>query len=511
MDIVEVVRVLRAGASDRTLTHLLGHNRRTIAKYRAWAEQQGLLTGPLPSAGELQQLLAQTLPRTRPPQQTSTLAPYQEEIAALRTQGVEMAAIRGRLEERHGPPISYSAVRRLVQRLEPRQPQAVVRVEVPPGSEAQVDFGYAGLTLDPATGRARKSWVFVLVLSWSRHLYAEVVFDQRVETWLLGHQHAFEAWGGAPGRIVPDNLKAAIVRASFTEPLAQRAYRECAAHYGFLIDPTPPRTPRHKGKVEQGGVHYVARNFLAGRDPEPLDLRNAALRQWTAQTAGRRTHGTTKQAPLQRFETVEQAALRPLPPMPYDPAVWKQAIVARDCHLTFEGAYYSVPYRLVGTAVLLRGGARTVEVYDAEHHLVATHSRVAAGERQTHLWHLPAEKIPNLVLTREDCLAQARAIGPATTTLVQALLDHRPEDRLRSAGRLIRLAQRTTPQRLEQACARALVFGVSDYPTIKRILEAGLDAEAAVAPPPGGNSGVASYVFARPAAEFAASLLGGGR
>jgi transposase len=511
MDIVEVVRVLRAGASDRALTHLLGHNRRTIAKYRAWAEQQGLLEGPLPSAGEMQRLLAQTLPRTCPPQQTSTLAPYREEIAALRAQGVEMAAIRARLEERHGHQVSYSAVRRLVQRLEPRPVEAVVRVEVPPGSEAQVDFGYAGLTLDPLTGQARRSWVFVLLLSWSRHLYAEVVFDQRVETWLLCHRHAFEAWSGAPQRIVPDNLKAAIVRASFTEPLAQQAYRECATHYGFLIDPTPPRTPRHKGKVEQGGVHYVARNFLAGRAPEPLDVRNAALRRWTVQTAGRRTHGTTKQAPLSRFETVEQAALRPLPPTPYDPAVWKQARVARDCHLTFEGAYYSVPYRLVGAAVLIRGGTRTVEVYDADHQLVATHSRVAAGERQTQLWPLPGEKIPNLVLTREDCLAQAQAIGPATTTLVQALLEHRPEDRLRSAGRLVRLAQRTGPQRLEQACARALAFGVSDYPTIKRILEAGLNAEAAVAPPPVGSNGAANYIFARPAAEFAANLLGGGR
>jgi transposase len=215
MDIVEVVRVLRAGASDRTLTHLVGCNRRTSAKYRAWAEQQGLLEGPFPSAGEIQRRLAQTLPWTRPPQQTSTLALYQEEIAALRAQGVEMAAIRARLEERHGHPVSYSAVRRLVQHLEPRPVDVVVRVEVPPGSEAQVDFGYAGLTLDPAPGQARKSWVFALVLSWSRHLYAEVVFDQHVETWLLCHRHAFETWGGVSGRLVPDNLKAAIVRASF--------------------------------------------------------------------------------------------------------------------------------------------------------------------------------------------------------------------------------------------------------------------------------------------------------
>jgi hypothetical protein len=52
-------------------------------------------------------------------------------------------------------------------------PEPVVRIEVPPGSEGQVDFGYAGLTIDPRTGAEGKTWVFVLVLSWSRHLYAE--------------------------------------------------------------------------------------------------------------------------------------------------------------------------------------------------------------------------------------------------------------------------------------------------------------------------------------------------
>jgi transposase len=79
-------------------------------------------------------------------------------------------------------------------------------VEVPPGSEAQVDFGYAGFFLDPASGVPRKAWLFVMVLSYSRHLYAEVVFDQRVETWLLCHAHAFAAFGGVPARIVLDCL-----------------------------------------------------------------------------------------------------------------------------------------------------------------------------------------------------------------------------------------------------------------------------------------------------------------
>ncbi len=510
MDIMELVRVLRAGESDRTLTHLLGHNRRTIAKYRAWAQAQGILEGPPLDTAALHALLARTLPAPLPPQQTSTLAPYREEVAAYRARGMEMAAIRTRLEEQHGHAVSYAAVRRLVQTFEPARVDAVVRVEVAPGSEAQVDFGYAGLTLDPRTGQPRKTWVFVLLLSWSRHLYAELVYDQSVETWLLCHRHAFAAWGGVPQRIVPDNLKAAIVHASFTEPLAQRAYRECALHYGFLIDPHAPRTPQHKGKVE-GGVHYVKRNFLAGRDPAPTDVLNRLLTQWCAETAGQRIHGTTKTPPLERFATVEQAALRPLPPTPYDLAVWAAATVGRDCHVVQAGSFYSVPFRLVGAPVLLRRGARTLEVYDQAHQLIATHDRAAQpGDRQTLLVHLPPEKIPNLILTRADCLHQAQTIGPATAAVVEALLAHRPEDRLRSAGRVVRLAQRATPARLERACARALSFGITDYPRIKHILESGL-AETPVPTLSAPEAAPRVYAFARQAGEFAASLLGGRR
>lgn len=262
MDVQEVVRLVRDGASDREITALVGLNRRTVGRYRRWATQQNLLQGPLPSVGDLQQQLAATVPAQLPPQQTSSVTAYEGQIVAYRRQGLELAAIRARLEDQHGVPISYDAIWRLVHRLEQSQlPETFVRVEVPPGSEAQVDFGYAGLQIDPATGRLRKSWVFVLVLAFSRHTYAEVVFDQRVETWLLCHRHALEFLGGTPERIVLDNLKAAIVRASVHDPLVQRAYRECASHYGFRIDPNPPRTPRLKGKVEQGGVHDVKRNF----------------------------------------------------------------------------------------------------------------------------------------------------------------------------------------------------------------------------------------------------------
>jgi len=528
MDVAELLRVLREGTGDRASTKLLNYNRRTVAKYRQWAQEHGLLEGPLPAPAALHQLLDRTLPRPLPPQQTSSLAAYATEIAEDRARGMELAAIRVRLEERHGHPVSYSAVRRVAQRLASPPGGATgttdtfVRVEVAPGSEGQVDFGYAGITVDPATNAPRRTWVFVMVLSWSRHLYAELVFDQRAATWLLCHRHAFEWFGGIPARIVPDNLKAAIVQASFHDPVVQRAYRECAEHYGFLIDPNPPRTPRLKGKVEQGGVHYVKRNFLAGRTPpQPVDELNRALRVWAIQTAGKRVHGTTRQRPLEQFVAVEQALLRPLPSVPYDLATWKQVLLHRDCYVVFEQAYYSAPCRLVGQTLWVRGGARTVELFTADHQLVATHSQARGpGDRQTHLAHLPPEKVPGLVLTREGCQAQADAIGPATATLVQELLDHRPVDRLRVAGRLLRLAQTHSPERLERACTRARHFGEPDYATIKRILQDRLDAVAiAVATRSGapaasmltaGAPEAPRYTFVRQASEFVASLFSGG-
>jgi transposase len=509
MDVQEVVRLLQTGASDREVAQLVGRNRRTVARYRQWAEREGLLGGPLPSVGVLEQRLAASLPATLPPQQVSTVERYREEIVALRGRGLEVAAIRTRLEERHREPISYSAVWRLLRRLEPpTTPETFVRVEVPPGSEVQVDFGAAGRAIDPTDGRVRKAWVFVFVLAWSRHSYAEVVFDQRVETWLLCHRHGFEFFGGVPERVVLDNLKAAIIKASLHDPVVQRAYRECAQHYGFRIAALPPRTPHLKGKVEQGGVHYVARNFLAGREPEPVDELNGKLKRWLVDVAGRRIHGTTKAMPLDRFGQVEQAALRPLPAVAYDPASWKQAAVYRDGYVVFESAYYSVPFRLVGQTLWIRGGARTVELFTADHELVVTHDRARQpGDRLTVLAHLPPHKVPGLVASRETCRTQAEAVGPSTLALVGRLLDHRPEDRLKIAQRVLRLGTTFGAERLERACTRALHYDSPEYPTLKRILATGLDQaalDAASAPAPSGR-----FTFARQASELVRGLFGG--
>lgn len=503
MDVREILRQLQAGESDRAIGAAMAIDRKTIARYRHWAQEEGLLDKPLPSLSEVNRLLAETLPTAPPPQNTSSVEPYRELVIKLRSEKVEMAAIHQRLKER-GYGGSYSSVRRYVHRLEPATPEVTVRVETRPGEEAQVDFGYTGRMLDPESGKLRKSWAFVMTLSWSRHQYVEFVWDQKVETWLRLHRNAFSFFKGVPERVVIDNLKSGIAKACLHEPEAQSAYRECAEHYGFLIRPCRIRTPRHKGKVEQGGVHYVKRNFLGGREPTTIAQANQDVRRWVMTTAGQRIHGTTREQPLKRFET-EQQALRSLPDTPYDLAIWKQLKLHRDCYVVFEGAYYSAPFRLVGQTLWVRGGTREVQLYASDYQLVANHPRAQQpGQRLTHPDHLPDHKLAGLTLNRDTCRIRADEIGAATRQVVEVMLSHRPEDRLRTAGRLLSLSEHYGPARLEAACVRALRFEDSAYITIKRILRQGLDREETLsvhpAPP--------ALTFARSAVELLGNLMG---
>jgi hypothetical protein len=104
------------------------------------------------------------------------------------------------------------------------------------------------------------------------------------------------------------------------------------------------------------------------------------------------------------------------------------------------------------------------------------------------------------------CRAQAQDIGLATTQVIDELLAARPVDKMRSALRILYLADRYTPVRLEAACARGLAFGDVQILTLKRILAEGLDVVTLPLPlPPRGES----FVFVRPAEEFAQALGGG--
>ena len=273
VDLVELVRLLRAGESDRTLTRVLRHNRRTIARYRVWAQEQGLLVegSELPSAATSpHQLRAATLPVTPPPQQESKLAAYREQIAAYRTRGMEMAAIRARLEEaawasgqlqRRAPAGRTTGAAAAPGRLRARRGQAGQR-------------GPGGLRLCRAdrgsrrrAGRAEpgsSSWS----LSCSRHHYAELVFDQSIETWLLCHRACLRRSSAAcpPGSARQPQGRDRARRALSTP---RRSAATASAPSTMAFSSTPAR--RGRPAQGQGGAGWrpLRQTQLPGRPLRP--------------------------------------------------------------------------------------------------------------------------------------------------------------------------------------------------------------------------------------------------
>ena len=206
----DLIHRLRSGDSERQIARDLGISRTTVHKYRARAQDHGFLQPDraMPSDETLQAALG-TGPQ--PPHAVSSVEPYQGIVQRLLDQQVEMTAIYQRLRDDHGYHGSYSAIRRFVHHLQPAQPEAVVRVHTAPGEEMQVDFGSVGPLFDPGAGCARSAYVFVATLGFSRHQYAELVFDQKTPTWIALHRRTFESFGGVPARVVPDYVPRHII------------------------------------------------------------------------------------------------------------------------------------------------------------------------------------------------------------------------------------------------------------------------------------------------------------
>jgi transposase len=501
--IQDIIRRLQLGESERRIALDMHISRKTVRKYHEIAKEKKCLenAGGLPGDRELLEMLG---PGVQAPKQASTVEPYRATIQEWVKQGIEMTAIWLRLQENYGYKGGYSSVRRFVHRLEPIEPEVFIRVHSEPGEDMQVDFGTVGQLYDPVTKRLRTAYVFVATLGYSRHQYAELVFDQKIATWIALHKRTFEYFGGVPQRVIPDNLKAAVLHALVHDPILGDAYRRMALHYGFLISPTIPHTPRHKGKVESG-VHYVKRNFFAGQEFVDIHIANVHLRDWILNTAGVRKHGTTSEAPLHLFHGTEKACLQLLPVQPFQLMDIHTVKVHPDCHVVISGSFYSVPFGYVGQELAAHVSENFVEIYHGLD-LVTTHPRsTRAGQWHTRMEDYPPAKAAYLIHTPEYCKKLATKIGPSTLNVVDQLLADRPLDRLRSVQAILRLQESVGPKRLEAACARAAHFGDVRYRQIKLILNAALDCEPLPEAQPA--KPVISHTFARKGADFFGSQL----
>ena len=249
------------------------------------------------------------------------------------------------------------------------------------------------------------------------------------------------------------------------------------------------------------GVQYVRERFFRGSNFASLEEMRLAARRWCLDVAGLRVHGTTRRRPLQVFQDDERQALGPWDGEPYEVIGWRTAKVHPDHHVACQYALYSVPSSLCppGQRVEIGLGSKLVRIYHRGR-LLKLHPRQPRGGRSTDAADYPTELTAYTLRAPEGIKRSAAEQGPAVAEFADRLFDGPlPWAKVRQGHKLVRLGQRYTPERLDDACRRALDVDLIDVRRVERILVQALErSEAPERPQP-----LPAGRFARPGSVFA--------
>lgn len=362
---------------------------------------------------------------------------------------------------------SYDSVKRFVRKIKASHPKLYARIEMPPGEEAQVDFGQGAPTLKD--GKYRKPWLFIMTLSNSRKSYEECVWKQDVETFIRCHENAFRFFGGVTRMVKIDNLKSAVLKAHLYEPELNPNYQAFAEHCGFIPMPCRVRTPEHKGKVESS-VDYTQNNALRGKTFESLEQQNLYLKKWNKTWASTRIHGTTKRQVNRMFEE-ERPHLRQLPETEY--AFFKigtRKVSSVDSHIEVQGAYYPIPPKYMGQQVDVHFNSHWIKVF-SRGQVIQHLSAIAKGRFHPNRSCLPPEKnwtqAGYIKYLKNRCLI----IGPDVLKWAELAEEFRQDRAYRSIQGVLSLSKKYPSWILSAACRKSIDQNVFNYNIVKNHAE----------------------------------------
>jgi transposase len=290
---------------------------------------------------------------------------------------------------------SVRQLRRYVSAMRPRRVrEAFLRTEPLIGEQAQVDWAHVGHIKVP--GGERALWVFVMVLAWSRAMWAELVLDLTVHSVRRSMVRAIHALGGSTRQWLFDNPKTIVLERLGDAVRFHPAMLDLGGHYHAQLRVCGVRKPQQKGRVERA-VRFLRDRFFAARSIGSVEMGNQQLTQWLSQIAHARPH------PVQHARTVSDCLAEErerLLVLPSAPAVTDQVLsvhVDKTATVRFETNFYSVPPAHVGQTLTLVAGDTLLRLLDGSAE-VTEHTR-CWGRRQ----------LVEVVTHREEILAMKRA------------------------------------------------------------------------------------------------------
>jgi len=240
---------------------------------------------------------------------------------------------------------SLTQLRRVVAELRPLRREAFLRLRTFPGEQGQADWAHFG---EVVIGRAhRRLSAFVLTLSYSRALWLEFFLDQTLESFLLGHVHAFHNWGGAPRSLQTDNLRSVVLERRGDAIHFHPRFLELSAHYHFAPRPCRPNRGNEKGRVERA-IQFVRSSFFAARSFTTLEDFNRQALAWRDQVAHQRPWPGDDSRPVAEVFAEEKPHLLPLPTHPFACDLIRTVEADKTLFVRFDLNDYSVPPEVSG-------------------------------------------------------------------------------------------------------------------------------------------------------------------
>jgi transposase len=398
----------------------------------------------------------------------SACEPYRETIELGLARGRNAMAIWQDLVDTCGFTASYQSVQRFVHKFRPSSsPEARVVIETAAGEECQVDYGDGPMVRDPATGKYRRTRLFVMTLGYSRKSVRLLVFHSSSRIWAELHEKAFRRLTGVTRVVVLDNLREGVLAPDVYDPTLNPLYRDVLRHYGAVALPCRTADPDRKGKVESGVAH-AQKTPLKGLRFETLEQAQAYLDHWEERWADTRIHGTAKRQVAAMFAE-ERPALLPLPVEPFRYYQFGERTVHLDGCVEVDAAYYSAPPGWIGRRVQVQFDSLHVRLLNPHTgELLREHLHQERGKHR-----IPEEDRPKKTpLGTLALLNRADRAGVRIGAVCRTMHSEEGQTAVRRILGLLSLAKKHGAATVDDACAAALEVGATNYYRfVRRYLE----------------------------------------
>ena len=351
-----------------------------------------------------------------------------------------------------------------------------MRMEHKAGDKMFIDYTGDKLWIYPKGESPVQVEVFVSVLGCSLLTYVEATGSQNTEDFISCCENAIYYYGGVPRAMVPDNLKAAVIKASRYEPTLNEEFERFAEHYSVAVVPARVRRPKDKALVENA-VKLTYKDIFTRIEPlhcPDLKSLNASIRS-ALELHNNATLSARNYSRRSYFEDIEREVLSPLNPVRYQIKTHSEATVGKDGYIRLREDihYYSVPHTYIGKRVRISYSSTDVEIFFG-YDLIAAHTRNRSQFRHTtNPEHLSSKHRAVMEYSPENFLKQAAEIHEDVELYIRKVLEtKRYIDQInKSCSGILSLARKVGGQRLAAACRLAQSYDRYSFSEIQDILK----------------------------------------